>query len=299
VIGSLAAVAGALALRPRSSMAQAAPVLTRTIPASGEQIPVIGLGTWQEFDIGTDPSRRAEASATFRDFFDAGLRVVDTSPMYGAAEAVVGELLEKTDSAKRAFVATKVWATGAEAGRRQIDNSFRLLRRDRIDLFQVHNLVDCDVQLAALEQLKQAGRVRYIGVTHYTRSAHADLVRYIERGTIDFVQVNYSLVERDAGDSVLPAAAAHRVAVLVNRPFAKGGFFAQVRGRPLPALAARVGATSWAQFALKWIVSNPAVTCVIPGTRNPSHLLDNARAGSGDMPDAATRARMLAAFTQA
>jgi aryl-alcohol dehydrogenase-like predicted oxidoreductase len=231
-----------------------------------------------------------------RTFVSEGLRVVDTSPMYGSAEAVLGELLDRADPAHHAFVATKVWTSGRDAGRRQIENSFRLLRRDKLDLIQVHNLLDVDTQLATLAQLKHDGRLRYVGVTHYNVSAHAALVKYVESGALDFVQVNYSLVEREAEETVLAAAAAHRVAVLINRPLADGGLFARTRGRELPPFAAEIGATTWAQFALKWIIAHPAVTCVIPGTRNPAHLLDNIGAASGVLPDAAMRTKMTAAF---
>ena len=294
----LASGVGAVVARPLLAASPMTSLLTRKIPSSGEAVPVIGLGTWQAFDIRDDAPARADAVQTLRVFFEQGLRVIDTSPMYGAAEGVVGELLASARD-PRAFVATKVWTTGAEAGRRQIEASFKLLRREQLDLIQVHNLVDLDTQLKTLAQLKHAGRVRYVGVTHYTASAHAALVRAIERGGIDFVQVNYSLAERDAERTVLPAAAAHGVAVLVNRPLGEGSILARTRTRELPDFAAELGARSWAQFALKWIVGHPAVTCVIPGTRNPKHLLDNAGAGSGAAPDAALRARMAAAFDAA
>lgn len=291
-------LAGTGAFLGRGAPATAAPaqLLSRAIPGSGERIPVIGLGTWQAFDVGGDAAGRRECADTLRTFVSEGLRVVDTSPMYGSAELVLGELLEQADPARHAFIATKVWTSGREAGRRQIENSFRLLRRDKLDLIQVHNLLDVDTQLATLAQLKHDGRLRYVGVTHSTASAHAGLVKYIERGTLDFVQVNYSLAEREAESTVLRAAAAHRVAVLINRPFADGALFARTRGHDLPPFAAEFGATTWAQFAIKWIISHPSVTCVIPGTRNPAHLLDNVGAATGVMPDAAMRAKMTAYF---
>jgi aryl-alcohol dehydrogenase-like predicted oxidoreductase len=288
--------AGALLARAMPTGATPMPILSRAIPRSGEKLPVVGLGTWQEFDFGSDAGKRKEAVDTLRTFISEGLRVIDTSPMYGSAEAVVGELLEPLDTRRNAFIATKVWTTGAEAGRRQIESSFRLLRRDAIDLIQVHNLRDADTHLSTLAQLKRDGRVRYVGVTSSVASAHAELVRYVEHGAIDFVQVNYSLLERDAEKTVLPAALANRVAVLINRPFGDGSLFARVRGRELPPMAAEIGAVSWAQFALKWIISHPAVTCVIPGTRNPAHLLDNIAGATGAMPEAAMRTKMAAAF---
>jgi len=298
-ICSLAAAgAGALTWRAMPALAERAKVLARVIPKSSEALPVIGLGTSQtfDFDLQGDAETRKAATDTLRAFFDAGLSVIDTSPMYGRSEAVLGELLAEVDPKHRAFIATKVWNTGADAGRKQIDDSFRLLRRDRIDLIQVHNLVDVDTQLATLQQMKHDGRIRYVGVTSSRDSAHDDLVKQIERGSLDFVQVNYSLTERAAENRVLPAAAANRVAVLVNRPYSKAGLFDRVQDRPLPALAAEIGVTSWAQFALKWIVSHPAVTCAIPGTNKPQHMLDNIDAGIGIMPDAAMRAKMAKAF---
>ncbi len=298
-ISSLAAAgAGALAWRALPALAERAKMLTRAIPRSGEALPVIGLGTSQtfDFDIRGDADTRKAATDTLRALLDAGASVIDTSPMYGRSEAVLGELLAEVDPQHRAFIATKVWTTGADAGREQIDNSFRLLRRDRIDLIQVHNLVDVDTQLATLQQMKRDGRIRYVGVTSSTDSAHAGLVKQIERGTLDFVQVNYSLTERAAENTVLPAAAANRVAVLVNRPYSKAGLFDRVKGLPLPAIAAEIGATTWAQFALKWIVAHPAVTCAIPGTNDPKHMLENIEAGSGTMPDPAMRAKMAKEF---
>jgi diketogulonate reductase-like aldo/keto reductase len=297
VLHSLALAGAGVMIAPRTMLAsEAQRPVARTIPRSGESLPLIGLGTWQAFDIASDINARAEAADTLRAFIGAGLRAIDTSPMYGRAEAVVGELLEPIDREHSAFIATKVWTSGADAGRRQIENSFRLLRRKTIDLIQVHNLLDADAHLSTLLQMKRDGRVRYVGVTHYTASAHAALVKYIERGDIDFVQVNYSLQEREAEGMVLPAAAAHRVAVLINRPLGEGAILARVRGRELPAWAKELGCASWAQFALKWIIAHPAVTCVIPGTRNPAHLLDNIGAGSGVMPDTGMRARMAEYF---
>ena len=292
----LLAGAGAFFGRATAASAAPAPVLSRTIPASGERLPVIGLGTWQAFDVGNDAGGRRECTETLHTFIDQGLRVVDTSPMYGSAEAVLGELLDPADGGRRTFVATKVWTTGQDAGKRQIENSFRLLRREKLDLIQVHNLVDADTQLSTLAQLKKDGRVRYVGVTHSSASAHAALAGYVERANLDFVQVNYSLIERDADKTVLPAASTHKVAVLINRPFADGALFARTRGRELPAFASEIGVTTWAQFAIKWIISHPAVTCVIPGTRNPAHLRDNIGAAAGAMPDAAMRTKMAAHF---
>jgi aryl-alcohol dehydrogenase-like predicted oxidoreductase len=284
----------ALAMHAPLSFAETPP-LRRAIPRDGRTVPAVGLGTWQAFDYADDPAADRDALATLRLVAAAG-GVIDSSPMYGRSEAVAGRLLRKADPARAAFVATKVWTRGKAAGRAQIDESMRLLGRDPIDLMQVHNLVDLDTHLATLADLKTAGRVRYVGITHYTASAHADLVRAIERGGLDFVQVNYSLRERDAARTVFPAARANGVAVLVNRPFAEGDVFRATKGKPLPDFARDIGVASWAQYALKFILGEAAVTCAIPGTRNPKHCADNLGAATGPMPDAALCRRMAEHF---
>ena len=270
-------------------------IARRKIPRDGRAIPVIGLGTWQAFDYADDATADRDALATLQLLADAA-GVVDSSPMYGRSEAVLGRLLREADPEREVFVATKVWTRGKAAGRAQIDESLRLIGRDPIDLLQVHNLLDLDTQLATVLELKAAGRVRYAGATHYTAGAHADLVRVIESGKLDFVQVNYSLRERDAARTVLPAARANGVAVLVNRPFAEGDVFRATKGKPLPDFAHELGVASWAQFALKFILGESAVTCAIPGTRNPKHFADNLAAAAGPLPDAALCRRMAAHF---
>lgn len=276
---------------------RAATTLQRPIPRDGSLLPVIGLGTWQAFDIdAADAAANAEATATLQRLINQPRRVIDTSPMYGRAEAALGRLLSTVDTQRQSFIATKVWTTGAKEGRAQIEQSFRLLGRDVIDLMQVHNLLDYATHLATLQSLKREQRIRYIGATHYTASAHKDLVRVIDSGAVDVVQINYSLLERDAAKTVLPAAAANGVAVLINRPFAEGAVFGKTRGKPLPDWAATIGCTSWAQFALKFILAETAVTCAIPGTRNPKYLADNLAAGDTPAPDAATALRMAAYF---
>ncbi|HVJ61392.1 MAG TPA: aldo/keto reductase [Tahibacter sp.] len=286
--------AAALVMHVSPSFAQAPP-LRRKIPRDGRTLPVVGLGTWQAFDYADDPAADRDALATLKLIASAG-GVIDSSPMYGRSEAVAGRLLREADPERATFVATKVWTRGKAAGRTQIDESMRLLGRDPIDLLQVHNLLDLDTQLATLAELKAAGRIRYVGVTHYTASAHANLVRAIERGGVDFVQVNYSLRERGAAKTVFPAAHANGVAVLVNRPFAEGDVFRATKGKPLPDFAREFGATSWAQYALKFILGETAVTCAIPGTRNPQHCADNLGAAQGPVPDAALCRRMAEHF---
>ncbi|MGH7914240.1 MAG: aldo/keto reductase [Candidatus Binataceae bacterium] len=270
-------------------------MISRAIPKSGEMLPVIGLGTWQTFDVddaGYETAALVNLSAVLRLLFDGGGKVIDSSPMYGRAETVVGELLAKMHARDRAFLATKVWTSGRAEGIAQMRRSAELLKARVIDLMQVHNLLDWRTQLATLWAMREAGQVRYIGITHYTASAFGDLARIIEREEIDFVQLPYSIDMRDAEKRLLPLAAERRVAVMVNRPFGGGGLFGRVRGKTLPPWAAELGCASWAQFFLKYIVSHPAVTCVIPATADPAHLSDDLKAGYGRMPDAAERRRL-------
>ena len=290
VLGLLAAAAAAGPPRAGAS----SPLLQRTIPSSGEALPVIGLGTWRTFDVGTSAAERAPLRAVLERFVALGGRVIDSSPMYGAAESVAGDLAADLKLADRLFWATKVWTSGREAGRAQMEESRRRMRVARLDLMQIHNLLDWRTHLRTLREWKQAGRVRYVGVTHYTAGAYDELERVLRAEPLDFVQVNYSLGERDADRRILPLAKDRGVAVLVNRPFAEGGLFQRVRGTPLPAWAAEIGCESWAQFFLKWILAHPAVTCAIPATSRVEHLADNMKAGTGALPDAAARERMAA-----
>lgn len=262
-------------------------MLTRPIPASGETLPVIGLGTWQGFDVTPGSAEYRRLPAVLQALFDAGGSVIDSSPMYGRAEAVTGELLSSAGSRGKAFVATKVWTRGRAEGIRQMNDSLRQLQTGRIDLMQIHNLVDWRTQLATLRDWKAAERIRYLGVTHYTAGAYDELEAVMRAERFDFVQVNYSLDERDAERRILPLAAERGMAVLINRPFGGGGLLRRLRDRPLPPWAAEVGATSWAQLLLKFVLGQPAVTCAIPGTSRSEHMADNARAGSGRIPDAA------------
>ena len=270
--------------------------LARPIPRSGETLPAVGLGTWQVFDVAGDARELGQARETLRVFVDGGGRVIDSSPMYGSSEAVTGQLAAELGVQSRLFVATKVWTSGKQAGIRQMEDSMRKLRVERLDLMQVHNLVDVQTHLATLAEWRGAGRVRYVGVTHYHAGGHAELGRLVRRGDVDFVQVNYSLAEPEAEARLLGACAEARVAVIVNRPFAEGAMFARVKGRAVPEWAREAGCASWAQYFLKWILGHPAVTCVIPGTRNPRHVADNLGAMAGPLPDAAMRRRMSEHF---
>ena len=272
-------------------------MLERRIPKTAEPLPAVGLGTWQVFDVAGDATAMTQARETLKLFAEQGGRVIDSSPMYGSSESVTGQLGAELGIQGKLFVATKVWTSGRQAGIRQMEESMRLLRVERVDLMQVHNLVDANTHLATLREWKAAGRVRYVGVTHYHAGAHADLERFVARGDIDAVQVNYSLAEPDAERRLLRAAIDGRVAVVVNRPFAEGAMFRRVQGKPMPEWAKEIGCASWAQFFLKWILGHPAVTCAIPGTRNPSHMADNLAAARGPIPDEATRARMASYFT--
>jgi aryl-alcohol dehydrogenase-like predicted oxidoreductase len=263
---------------------------TRSIPRTGEQIPVIGLGTWQTFDV-ADAAAREPLREVLDAHFAAGGRVIDSSPMYGHAEEAVGALLTPDDAP---FLATKVWTSGRDAGIRQIEASFQKLRVERIDLMQIHNLVDWRTHLPTLRGWRDDGRIRYLGVTHYQHDAFADLEAIIRNENVDFVQLPYSLTDRAAEARLLPAAAEHGVAVLVMQPFATGGLFRRVRGRPLPGWAAEFDCASWAQFFLKFILGHPAVTCPLPATSDPAHARDNVKAGQGRLPDEALRRRMAA-----
>jgi len=275
--------------------AAATALLARPIPAGGELLPAVGLGTWQVFDIAGQPAEIEQARQSLARFVELGGTVVDSSPMYGASESVLGELAAALGVGGRLFLATKVWTSGREAGIRQMEESMRRLRvspERPLDLMQVHNLLDARTHLATLREWKAARRVRYLGVTHYHESAYAELEAALRAGGIDFVQLNYSLAERAAEKRLLGLAADARIAVIVNRPFAGAALFQRVAGKPLPAWAAEFGCASWAQFFLKWILAHPAVTCAIPGTRNPRHIDDNLGAARGALPDVQTRRKM-------
>lgn len=266
----------------------------RAIPSSGELLPVIGCGTWQTFDVGPDKEERAPLAEVLRILFEAGGSVIDSSPMYGRSEAVVGELLEQAKSKDKAFIATKVWTQGRDAGVRQMRDSMKLLRDDRIELMQIHNLVDWRTHLKTLRAWKAEGRIRYLGITHYTESAYGDLEAIMRSEKLDFVQLNYSLDEREAEKRLLPLAAERGVAVLVNQPFGGGRLLRGLSGTPLPSWASEIECDSWAQILLKYVVSHPAVTCAIPGTGRPQHMTDNCKAGSGTLPDEVMRKTMVA-----
>lgn len=271
-------------------------LISRAIPKSGEKIPALGMGTWQTFDVAGDATGLAAAKEVLELFVEGGGRMVDSSPMYGSAESVVGQLSAELAVQGRLFYATKVWTSGRAAGVRQMEASLNRMGVARMDLMQVHNLVDVSTHLATLREWKQAGRVRYIGITHYHAGAHGELESLLRGEELDFLQVNYSLAEPEAEKRLLPLAAERGVAVIANRPFVKGRMFERASGKPLPPWAAELGIASWAQFFLKWILGHPAVTCAIPATSKPNHLMDNLQAGLPPMPDDSARRRMAEAF---
>ena len=268
--------------------------IRKPIPSSGERIPVIGVGTSGVFEVGESLAERQGPLEVLAALQQIDHAMIDTSPMYGEAEQVIGELLPLLPRRNNFFLATKVWTNGRRSGINQMNNSFRLLGTDRIDLMQIHNLVDWRTHLQTLRDWRAAARIRYIGITHYHERAHDDLAKVIRRiPDLDFLQVNYSLMEPEAERLLLPLCADRGIAVIANRPFARGSWFSLTRGRALPDWAQEMGIGSWAQFALKWIVSHPTITCSIPGTGKAKHMLDNMQAGMGGLPDQATRQRMF------
>src|SRR5688572_6604227 len=308
-MGGMAAVAagqataapeGSTPLMPFAATGTAAPLLMRRIPSTGETLPAIGLGTSGAFEVGPDKAVRAPLREVLQAFFAAGATLIDTSPMYSTAEAVLGDLLT-LEQQTRSFIATKVWTPNSggaaeQKGIEQMQRSMALLKHQRIELMQVHNLVDLDVHLKTLRRWKAEGRIKYIGVTHYTTSSYPDLIEIIGREKIDFVQFNYSAGTREAEKRLLPLCADKGVAVLINRAFEDGNLFAKVQGKPLPAWAPDFGAKSWAQVFLKFVLANPAVTCVIPATGKIRNLADNLSAGMGALPDAKQRAQIVSAL---
>lgn len=291
--------AGAAALLVPVTETRAAPagLITRAIPRSGKRLPAIGLGTYQVFDLPQSQLAGTELQAVLKRFVELGGAVVDSSPMYGHAEATTGILSSALNARKSLFFATKVWTSGREAGIRQMEDSFRLMQTKTIDLMQVHNLLDLKVHLPVLRDWKKAGRIRYLGITHYHAGAHAEVEKLVKTGDFDFVQINYSMDEPEAEARLLPACADSGTATLINRPFSQAGLFGKVRGKPLPPWCADIDCSSWAQFFLKWIISHPEVTCAIPGTGRVAHIEDNMAACTGRLPGAALRKKMTAYFS--
>jgi aryl-alcohol dehydrogenase-like predicted oxidoreductase len=287
---SLLAAAGAAA--SLDALAEEKRMVTRKIPASGEALPVIGMGSSNTFDVGSGSGERDALREVLRLLVAGGATVIDTSPMYGRSETVLGDLIAELGLRPKLWLATKVWTEGRAEGERQIAESMRRLRTDRLELLQIHNLLDWRTHLPTVRKLRDAGKVRYTGITHYRADAHADVQRVLEAERFEWVQINYSLAEREAENRLLPYCAEHGIAVMVNRPFADGALFDRARGKSLPPWASEIGCASWAQFFLKFAYSHPAVTCTIPATAKPRHMQDNVAAGLEPMPAAAQRQRM-------
>jgi len=286
----LAFLAAAAAIRPALAQDR---IMSKQIPSTREPLPVIGVGTWQTFDVGADNAARAQLRDVLKLLKG---NVVDSSPMYGSSESVAGDLIAGLGTREQLFMATKVWTRGRAEGIAQMETSFKRLRVERMDLMQIHNLVDVETHTKTLLEMKSKKKIRYLGITHYTSSAYAEVERWLKTRQYDFLQINYSLGERESENRLLPLAQELKVAVIANRPFAEGAMFRRVKGKPLPPWAAELGIASWAQYFLKWIVSHPAMTCAIPGTGNPKHMQDNLGAGVGKLPNAGERKKMAEYF---
>jgi diketogulonate reductase-like aldo/keto reductase len=256
-------------------------------------LPAIGLGTWQTFDVGNDSTARAPLKEVLKTLVAKGGTVVDSSPMYGTSEDVTGDLSTELGLNTRLFIATKVWTTGKENGIAQMNRSFAKLQRKKIDLMQIHNLTDWQTHLATLRAWKEEGRIRYLGITHYTESAYTAIENIIKNNAVDFLQINYSMLRRTAEERLFPLAQEKNVAVIINQPFEEGELFQRVKGKALPEWAAEFDCQSWGQFFLKFILAHSAVTCVIPGTSKPHHMADNMGAAFGKLPDENQRRQMM------
>lgn len=266
----------------------------RIIPSSQEKLPVLGIGTWKTFDV-SGSSAYERLGQTLENMFEEGGRIIDSSPMYGRAEEVVGDITSGSGKAEEFFYATKVWTEGKKEGIRQMEASLAKMKRDSINLMQIHNLVDWRKHVKTLIEWKEAGKIKYIGLTHYTDAMHSELAKLLASVPVDFVQFNYSILSRNAEEKLLPAAAQHGIATIINRPFTEGSIIGRLKGKSLPEWAKEeLDVNSWPQFFLKFIISHPAVTCVIPGTGDPAHLAENMKAGKGVLPDQKGREKMAA-----
>ncbi len=295
-VGSLATALALVSLAPGRLLAVNQNLLRKTIPVSGEKLPVIGLGSSRTFDIGLDQKALEELVPVMQAFFANGGQLIDSSPMYGSAERVIGELLDRVGHRDQLFAATKVWTDGRQDGIRQMETSLAKWHLKHFDLMQIHNLRDWRTHLATLREWQAAGRIRYIGITTSHGRYHADLETILRKEPFDFVQFSYNIEDRTAEERLLPLAAERGIAVLINRPYQRGSLFRRAKGRALPDWAAEIDCASWGQFFLKFIVSHPAVTCAIPATSKVKHMRDNMGAGFGRLPDAAMRRRMAEYF---
>jgi len=284
----------AVFIPPPGVRADQSAILTRPIPKTGEPLPIIGMGSWLTFAVADDPQALAVRVKVLQAFFEAGGTLIDSSPMYGSSEEAIGYCLQKLDKTKDVFSATKVWTTGWQAGVRQMHRSRALWNVDRFDLMQIHNMLDWETHLQTLKAWKEEGRIRYIGITTSHGRRHADMMRVLAKeDAFDFVQFTYNIEDREAEQRLLPLAAERKLAVLINRPFQRGGLFSRVAGKPLPDWAAQLGVQTWAQFFLKFVVSHPAVTCAIPATSRVDHMQENMAVLRGPLPDADMRRKMI------
>jgi diketogulonate reductase-like aldo/keto reductase len=290
----MAAAAAAALAPPGIAAAKPGTMTTRKVPASGEEIPVIGMGSSNTFDVGAAALERAPLGEVLRGLVAGGGTVIDTSPMYGRAETVLGDLIDDLGLRPRLWLATKVWTRGRAAGAAQIEQSYARLRTTKLELLQIHNLLDWREHVPTIRALQDSGKLHYSGITHYRADAHAELERVLGAERFDWLQVNYSLAEPEAATRLLPYCRDKGIAVMVNRPFADGTLFDRVRGKPLPPWATELGCASWGQFFLRWIAAHPAVTCIIPATSKPRHMADNLASGLAPLPDEAQRERMRA-----
>jgi diketogulonate reductase-like aldo/keto reductase len=293
VLGTLAASAAAVWLRPLSVLAQGSPI-TKPIPSTGERLPVVGLGSWITFNVGEDADLRDECAAVMSAFFAAGGQMIDSSPMYGSSQAVIGYGLNKLRRPGALFSADKVWISSGDRGPGQIEESRRFWGVRRFDLLQVHNLLAWEEHLPALLAMKAEERVRYVGITTSEGRRHSEMEKIMASQPIDFVQVTYNILDREVEERILPLARDRGIAVIANRPFREGALIRSVERHPLPSWAREIGAGSWAQVILKFIVSHPIVTCAIPATTKVAHVKENLAAATGPLPDAAMRRRMAA-----
>ncbi len=290
LLQSVAALTAGAAL-PAAALARRLP--KRAIPSSGELIPILGMGTWLTFDVGGYPELIAQRAQVLKTFFDSGGGIIDSSPMYGSSEQVVGACLRLLEDHGELFTATKVWTPTRWLGIQQMETSMTLWGVTRFDLMQIHNMLDWETHIETLKAWKGEGRLRYIGITTSHGRRHEEMIGALKREPFDFVQFTYNLLDREAEERLLPLAADRGIAVIVNRPFRRGGLFDRVAGKPLPAWAGEIGCASWAQYFLKYILSHPAVTCAIPATTRVDHMRENLQAAIGELPDQATRRRMV------
>ena len=266
---------------------------SRTIPSSNEKIPVVGLGTWQTFDVGNSEAERAPLKEVLKILIEHGGSLIDSSPMYGRSEKVVGDLTTELQLKSKIFEATKVWTSGKDEGIRQMNTSMQLMQANPIELMQIHNLVDWKTHLKTLKKWKSEKKIKYIGITHYHSGGYSEMENIMKNEKIDFIQINYNLAVREAAERILPLAKDKGIAVLINRPYEGGSLFRKVKNKTFPSWAEEFDATTWGQFFLKFILANEAVTCVIPGTSKAKHMRDNVQAGFGKLPTAEHQSRMI------